>query len=94
MRRARLAAAEGLVPGVLWPVLFGGAFVTIAYTFFFGTENLRAQSLMTGMLAAIIFSGLLTAIVIDRPFVGVVRVNPDVLAEVVSDFGSPPSGGH
>jgi hypothetical protein len=51
-RRARLAAAEGLVPGVLWPVLFGGAIVTIAYTFFFGTENLRAQSLMTGMLAA------------------------------------------
>ena len=94
MRRARLAAAEGLVPGVLWPVLFGGAFVTIAYTFFFGTENLRAQSLMTGMLAAIIFSGLLTAIVIDRPFVGVVKVNPDALAEVVSDFGSPPSGGH
>ena len=94
MRHARLAAAEGLVPGVLWPVLFGGACVTIAYTFFFGTENLRAQSLMTGMLAAIIFSGLLTAIVIDRPFVGVVKVHPDVLAEVVRDFGSPPSGGH
>ena len=23
LRRARLAAAEGLVPGVIWPVLFG-----------------------------------------------------------------------
>jgi hypothetical protein len=39
-RRARFAAAEGLVPGVIWPVLFGGAVTTIAYTFFFGTENL------------------------------------------------------
>jgi hypothetical protein len=92
-RRARLAAAEGLVPGVIWPVLFGGAVVTIAYTFFFGMENLRAQALMTGMLAVIIFSGLLTAIVIDMPFKGVVKVHPDALAEVLADFGSPP-GGH
>jgi Protein of unknown function (DUF4239) len=90
MRRARLAAAEGLVPGVIWPVLFGGAIVTIAYTFFFGTENLRAQALMTGMLTFIIFSGLLTAIVIDYPFVGVVKVHPNALAEVLTDFGSPP----
>jgi hypothetical protein len=93
MRRARLAPAEGLVPGVIWPVLFGGAVVTIAYTFFFGTENLRAQALMTGMLAVIIFSGLLTAIVIDRPFKGVVKVHSDPLAEVLTDFKSTP-GGH
>jgi hypothetical protein len=88
MRRARLAAAEGLVPGVIWPVLFGGAMLTIAFTFFFGTENLWAQALMTGMLSVIIFSGLLTANVIDQPFVGVVKVEPGALAEVVADFGS------
>ena len=88
MRRARLAAAEGLVPGVIWLVLFGGAVLTIAYTFFFGTENLWAQALMTGMLSIIIFSELLTAIVIDQPFVGVVKVKPDALADVVADFGS------
>ncbi len=86
MRRARLEAAESLVPGVIWPVLFCGAVVTIAYTFFFGMESLRAQALMTGMLAAIIFSGLLTAIVIDRPFVGAVKVHPDPLAEAMRDF--------
>ncbi len=90
MRRARLAAAEGLVPGVIWPVLFGGAMLTIAFTFFFGTPNLGAQVLMTGMLSIIIFSGLLTAIVIDQPFVGVVKVRPGALAEVVADFGSMP----
>lgn len=88
MRRARVEAAESLVPGVIWPVLFFGAIVTIAYTFFFGMENLRAQALMTGMLAAIIFSGLLTAIVIDRPFVGPVKVHPYPLAEAIRDFGS------
>ena len=46
--------------------------------------------LMTGMLSIIIFSGLLTAIAIDQPFVGVVKVRPGALAEVVADFGSMP----
>ena len=89
MRRARLVAAEGTVPGVIWPVLFVGAAVTIAFTFFFGTQNLRAQTLMTGMLSIIIFSVLLTTVVIDRPFAGVVKVQPDALAEVLADFGAP-----
>ena len=88
MLRARLAAAEGLIPGVIWAVLFGGAVLTIAYTFFFGTENLWAQALMTGVLSVIIFLGLLTAILIDQPFAGVVKVGPEALAEVVTDFGS------
>jgi Protein of unknown function (DUF4239) len=90
MRRARLSAAEGLVPGVIWPILFGGALITIAYTFFFGSQNLGAQVLMTGMLSIIIFSGLLTAIVIDQPFAGVVKVKPHALTEVLEIFGSMP----
>jgi len=50
-RRARLVLASGIVPGVIWLVLFGGAFLTIGFTLFFGTENLPAQALMTGILA-------------------------------------------
>ena len=91
MRRARLSAAtEGLVSGVIWPILFGGAVVTIAYTLFFGSRNLGAQALMTGMLSIIIFSGLMTAVVIDRPFAGAVKVPPHALARVLEDFGSMP----
>jgi Protein of unknown function (DUF4239) len=93
MRRARLAAATGLVPGVIWPTLFGGALITIVYTFFFGSRNLGAQALMTCMLSLIIFSGLLTAILIDQPFAGVVKVTPHALAQVLEDFGAMP-GGH
>ena len=44
---------------------------------------------MTGMLSIIIFSVLLTTVVIDRPFAGVVKVQPDALAEVLADFGAP-----
>jgi hypothetical protein len=45
---------------------------------------------MTGMLSIIIFSGLLTAILIDLPFAGAVKVTPHALTQVLEDFGSMP----
>ncbi len=86
-RRLRLLTAHGIVPGVIWVVLFTGAFLTVGFTFFFGTENLHAQSLMSGALAILVFSGILTITVIDRPFAGPVKVGPEALASIVEDFG-------
>ncbi len=85
-RRARLIAAEGAVPGVIWFVLFGGAVITIMFTFFFGTSNLRVQIMMTGLLAMVIFGELLAIIAIDRPFTGPVKVEPTPLMDVLADF--------
>jgi hypothetical protein len=85
--RSLLVSADGNVPGILWFVLFSGAIITVVYTFFFGTPNLRAQSLMTGALSVLVFSGLLTAIVIDHPFAGTVKVSPEALVHVLEDFG-------
>jgi hypothetical protein len=90
-RRARIVAADGTVPGVIWPVLFWGAAVTIGFTFFFGSQNLLAQSLMTGLLSVVILSGLLIVVVIDRPFSGAVTVKPDALAKVLAEFGTRPA---
>src|SRR5205823_10047496 len=36
-RRARLVLASGVVPRILWLVLWGGAVLTIGFTLFFGT---------------------------------------------------------
>jgi hypothetical protein len=92
-RRARLIAAEGTVPGVIWLVLFGGAVLTIVFTFFFGTKNLRAQTMMTGLLSVLVFSELLIVVAIDRPFTGTVKVGPNALTEVLADFMSEPDTG-
>ncbi len=86
-RRARLVMVTGIVPGIVWVVLFLGAFVTIGFTFFFGAENLKAQAVMTGALASLIFASLLIIIAIDQPFTGTVKVPPDALADVLRDFG-------
>lgn len=87
-RRERLVTAGGIVPGVIWAVLLGGAVLTIGFTFFFGTENLRAQAAMTAALSLMIFSGLLIIVAIDRPFTGTVKVGPEPLALVLADFSA------
>ncbi|MGB7688196.1 MAG: hypothetical protein WBL98_06930 [Pseudolabrys sp.] len=87
MRRQRLVAASGVVPGIIWTVLFTGAFVTVGFTFFFGTANLRAQAVMSGALSILIFLGLLTIVAIDHPFAGTVKVGPEALIAVINDFG-------
>jgi len=85
-RRARLVAAQGTLPALIWLFLFVGAVVTIVFTFFFGTHNLHAQIAMTGLLAFLIFAELLIVIAIDRPFTGSVKVEPTALIGVLTDF--------
>jgi Protein of unknown function (DUF4239) len=87
-RRARIVVSQGIVPGIVWLVLFVGAFITIGFTFFFGSVNLRAQTLMTGALSVLIFSALLVIIAIDHPFSGTVKVDPEPLIAVLEDFGA------
>jgi hypothetical protein len=85
-RRTRLHLAVGIVPGVLWTALTVGGILTVAFTFFFGTENLRAQVMMTGVLAVIVFLGLFVIVTIDHPFTGPVHVDSAPLVEVLEDF--------
>lgn len=87
-RRGRIAAAGGSVPSVVWMVLVGGAFLTIGFTFFLGTENFNAQMLMTGALSVLIFSGLLLIVTVDHPFSGSVKVQPEALEFVLTHFGN------
>jgi hypothetical protein len=87
-RRSRLHLAIGVMPAVLWAALLLGGFLTVSFTFFFGTENLTAQVMMTGILAIIVFMGLFVIVSIDHPFTGPVRVDPDPLLRVLTDFPS------
>jgi Protein of unknown function (DUF4239) len=92
-RRARLSLASGVVPGAVWLVLFVGAVLTIVFTFFFGTANLRAQSLMTAMLTLVTSMSLLVVMALDHPFTGDIRVSATALERVVEDFGGGPASG-
>ena len=86
-RRTRLHLATGIVPSVLWAALTLGGFLTVGFTYFFGTENLKAQVLMTGILTVIVFMGLFVIISIDHPFTGPVHVDSAPLQHVLEDLG-------
>jgi hypothetical protein len=86
-RRARLHLAVGIVPTVLWLALGLGAVLTVTFTYFFGAQNLRAQMLMTGILAVIVFMGLFVIVSIDHPFTGPVHVESLPLERVLTDVG-------
>ncbi len=90
-RRIRGVISAGIMPDVVWLVLLGGAILTIGFTFFFGTQNLRAQTLMAGMLSILIFSALLVIIAIDYPFSGPVHVSPHAFERALAEWtgGNP-----
>jgi hypothetical protein len=85
-RRARLQLASGAAPGAIWFVLFVGGVVTIGFTFFLASRNLRAQILMVGMLSVLVFIALLVIITIDHPFTGPVHVDSEPLELVLHEF--------
>ncbi|HZA93648.1 MAG TPA: hypothetical protein VE420_13580 [Gemmatimonadales bacterium] len=87
-RHTRIVLASGAVPSVLWVVLYAGAVATIGYTLFFGTENLRVQALMTGILALLIFSTLLVIVAVDHPYAGPVRLQPEALFALLEEFAA------
>jgi Protein of unknown function (DUF4239) len=87
-RRARLHLATGIMPGILWGTLVLGGVLTVGFTFFFGTRNLRAQVMMTGILSIIVFMGLFVIVSINHPFTGPVHIGGEPLAAVLEDFGS------
>lgn len=90
-RRIRLSLASGVVPAVVWLVLFVGAVLLIIFTFFFGTANLRAQVWMTVMLTLVTFLSLYIVMALDHPFAGGIRVTPAALERVLVDFGGGPA---
>ncbi len=89
-RRERVSLAEGVVPSAIWLVLFLGAALTLGFTFFFGVENLRAQVVMAGILALVIFLALFVAVSISHPFTGPLSVRPEAIVLLADDLDPAP----
>jgi len=79
-RRERRVMADGIVPAIIWVVLFGGAFLTIGFTFFFGAENLRASIADDRRFVDPNLCRVADVVEIDHPFAGTVKVGPETLA--------------
>jgi len=85
-RRMRLVAAEEGMPGVLWAILVFGAVVAVGFTYLFGLRNTWAHRLMVMSLTAVIALVLFTIGVMEHPFSGGARIEPDAFELILERF--------
>ena len=83
MRRQRLMDAQAGLNPVLWFAIIVGGIITITFTFFFGSENLTLQLIMTILLSALIALVLFTILAMDFPFTGDFAIKPDALVQML-----------
>jgi hypothetical protein len=83
-RRLRIISSNDFIPGVIWFVLITCAMVSVGYTFFFGSKNIRPQYVMTAVLALINALILLLIYILDHPFQGSNRVGSFAFQHILS----------
>lgn len=86
LRRQRIIDAGTGIHPVLWFVLLLGGLITVVFTFFFGSENLVAQRIMTTLLAVLIALILFTILVMDFPFTGDLSVQPTAFQQILTNL--------
>ena len=85
-RRLRLVAATEGLPSILWIILIGGGMVTVCFTYLFGLRSNWAHALMIAALTLVICGILLTIGLLEYPFAGEVKVQPNAFEEVLRIF--------
>ena len=76
-RRIRAMQSREHLPGILWAVLIAGGIITVAASCFFGVPNFRFHLLQVVVLTVLISLVLVAIADIDRPYQGMVKVEPE-----------------
>jgi Ca2+/H+ antiporter len=76
-RRLRALQSREHLPGILWTVLIAGGIITVAASCFFGVTNFRFHLLQVLVLTFLISLVLVAIADIDRPYQGLVKVQPE-----------------
>ena len=84
LRRFRIIDSKTGIEPILWFILIVGGMVTIAFTFFFGSENFAAHVLMASTLAVMISLILFTILLLDFPFTGSVKISSDMFRQMIN----------
>lgn len=89
LRRQRLEAINGGVPGVIWAVVLLGAMATIFFSYCFVVKSYPLHATLTGVLSAMIGLLIFLLVVLDHPFWGEVSVSSDAYKAVLYNLMIP-----
>lgn len=81
LRRDRRHNVNTGVPGALYVVVVVSGLNTIALTWFLPVGRPRLHMIMTGITAAMIGMVILTIVILDKPFRGVISISPDAFED-------------
>jgi hypothetical protein len=86
IRHLRHLAGENSLPGGFWPLLIGGAGVTIIAALFFSMERAGVQIVLTTLLAMMLTGTLLLISALNRPFTGPVPISQRSFQHALLNF--------
>jgi hypothetical protein len=90
-RRIRAMQSRERLPAILWAVLIVGGIITVAASCFFGVPNFRFHLLQVLVLTFLISLVLVAIADIDRPYQGVVKVEPEGFRYAIRTLHAKPS---
>ena len=82
-RRLRLLESRSSLPPIMWVLLLGGGFLSVAFSFLFASPVKWVQLVMTSALAGMFTLVLFLIFALDHPFAGDVRVQPDAFRYMI-----------
>lgn len=86
LRHLRHLAGESSLPGGFWPLLIGGAGVTIIAALFFYMERAVVQAVLTTLLAMMLTGTLLLISALNRPYTGPIPISKRPIQHAVLNF--------
>ena len=85
-RRLRWLDSKKSTPEVIWLFLIVGAIASVVFTFFLGTKHLKAQYMMTSVLAIINGMVLYLIYILDHPFIGINAISDESFRTILNMF--------
>jgi hypothetical protein len=82
-RALRLTTVSRSLIALVWSVLISGTLMAIAFPWFFGTENVVAQTVMSALLTSFLMLHLLMVLQLSYPFIGDASISPTAFLNVM-----------
>ncbi len=92
-RRYRLFVGNAGIPATLWCALIVGSLVTLAFTFFFGSEKFKLQVIMNLLIALTLSTNIVVIYLLSNPYQGEFKIEPIGMRRVGKAFIKGYKGG-
>lgn len=89
-RRLRLLVSRSSLPPIMWVMLLGGGFLSIAFSFLFASPVKWVQMVMTAALSMMFAVVLFLIFALDHPFSGDLRVQPIAFSYLIDRITEDP----